>query len=75
MMSKSALLKLGLGALIAVSTLAAPKATHAAGRLCVFSYTNSDGSTCTYAGTQGGCCVYTSDNGSHCHKICNNPPA
>jgi hypothetical protein len=73
-MSKKVALKLGLGALIALSTLAAPAASNAAGRLCVYSYTNNSGATCTYAGTQGGCCVYTSNNGSPCHKICNTNP-
>ncbi|MFL6234169.1 MAG: hypothetical protein ACJ76N_13625 [Thermoanaerobaculia bacterium] len=74
-MSKSILLKLGLGTLIALSTLLAPATTHAASsQLCIFSYTNSHGATCTYAGTQGNCCVYTSDDGSNCPKICN-PPA
>jgi hypothetical protein len=73
-MSKKSVLKLGLGALIALSTLLAPKATHAAGALCILSFTNSHGATCTYAGTQGNCCVYTSDDGSNCQKICN-PPA
>jgi hypothetical protein len=72
-MRKSSLLKLGLGALMAM-TMLAPKTSHAANRLCIFSYTNSDGSVCTYAGTQGNCCVYTSNTGSNCHKICN-PPA
>lgn len=67
-------LKLGLGALLAVVTMMASKPTHAAGNLCIFSFTNQSGATCTYAGTQGNCCVYTSDNGSHCDKICN-PPA
>ena len=70
-MSKSVVLKLGLGALIAFSALLAPAASHAANRLCIFSYTNSHGATCTYAGTQGSCCVYTSDDGSNCPKICN----
>jgi hypothetical protein len=74
-MSKKIVLKLGLGALIAFSTLAAPAATHAAGSLCIYSYTNDSGATCTYAGTEGKCCVYTSNDGSPCHKICNNPPA
>jgi len=72
-MRKSSLLKLGFGALIAMTMLAA-KTTHAANGLCLFSYTNSHGATCTYAGTQGNCCVYTSDDGSNCPKICN-PPA
>jgi hypothetical protein len=72
-MSKS-ILKLGLGTLIALSTLLAPATTHAAGALCLFSFVNQSGATCTYAGTQGRCCVYTSDDGSHCDKICN-PPA
>jgi len=39
-MRKMSALKLGLGALIALSTLVAPAATHAAGGLCIFSYTN-----------------------------------
>ncbi|HEY4596306.1 MAG TPA: hypothetical protein VIJ02_07885 [Thermoanaerobaculia bacterium] len=73
-MRKMSALKLGLGALIALSTLVAPAASQAAGGLCIFSYTNSHGATCTYAGTQGNCCVYTSDDGSNCPKICN-PPA
>ena len=72
-MSKS-LLKLGLGTLVAFSTLLAPATTHAAGRLCIYSFTNQSGATCTYAGTEGNCCVYTSSDGSHCNKICN-PPA
>ncbi|PYQ63898.1 MAG: hypothetical protein DMF53_08975 [Acidobacteria bacterium] len=67
-------MKLGLGALIALSTLVAPAASHAAGALCIFSFTNQSGATCTYAGTEGNCCVYTSNDGSHCNKICN-PPA
>ncbi|HEY4564170.1 MAG TPA: hypothetical protein VIJ36_14395 [Thermoanaerobaculia bacterium] len=76
-MRKMSALKLGLGALIALSTLVAPAASHAAhagGGLCIFSFTNQSGATCTYAGTQGNCCVYTSDDGSNCPKICN-PPA
>lgn len=66
-------LKLGLGALLAVVAMAASKPTHAAGSLCIFSFTNQSGATCTYAGTEGNCCVYTSDDGSHCNKICNSP--
>ena len=74
-MRMKSVLKLGLGALIAVSTMLAPKVSNAAvGHLCIFSYTNSQGATCTYAGTQGNCCVYTSNDGSNCPKICN-PPA
>jgi hypothetical protein len=73
-MRKMSVLKLGLGALIALSTLMVPAASHAAGRLCLYSFTNQSGATCTYAGTQGNCCVYTSTDGSHCDKICN-PPA
>jgi len=73
-MRKMSALKLGLGALIALSTLVAPAASHAAGALCIFSFTNQSGATCTYAGTEGNCCVYTSNDGSHCNKICN-PPA
>lgn len=69
-MRKISLLKLGGAALIAAFTMLAPKVTQAAG-LCVYSYTLSDGETCTYNGLQGGCCVYTSDGGGHCHKICN----
>jgi hypothetical protein len=72
-MSKS-ILKLGLGTLIALSTLLAPATTHAASRLCLYSFVNQSGATCTYAGTQGNCCVYTAPDGSHCDKICN-PPA
>lgn len=71
---RKSVLKLGLGTLIALSTLAAPAATHAAGRLCIYSFTNQSGATCTYAGIQGNCCVYTAPDGSHCDKICN-PPA
>jgi hypothetical protein len=73
-MRKTSILKLGLGALLAAVTMMAPATTHAAGRLCIFSYTNSHGATCTYAGTQGNCCIYTSNDGSNCPKICN-PPA
>jgi hypothetical protein len=50
----------------------ASKPTHA-DNLCIFSFTNQSGATCTYAGLQGHCCVYTSDDGSHCDKICNSP--
>jgi hypothetical protein len=72
-MSKS-ILKLGLGTLIALSTLLAPAASQAANRLCLYSFVNQSGATCTYAGLQGNCCVYTAPDGSHCDKICN-PPA
>lgn len=72
-MRMKSVFKLCLGALIAVSTMLAPKTTHA-GNLCILSFTNQSGATCTYAGIQGNCCVYTSDDGSHCDKICN-PPA
>jgi hypothetical protein len=68
-MRKRSLLKLGCAALIAASTMLAPKVSRAAG-LCVFSYMLPDGETCTYNGLQGGCCTYVSDGGSHCHKIC-----
>jgi hypothetical protein len=71
-MRKTAL-KLGLGVLLAAVTMLAPKTTHAAGNLCIFSYVNSHGATCTYAGTQGNCCIYTSNDGSNCPKICNPP--
>ena len=74
-MRKMSVLKLGLGALIALSTLAVPAASHAAGNLCIYSYTNDSGATCTYAGTEGKCCVYTSNDGTPCHKICNTLPA
>jgi hypothetical protein len=43
-MSKS-LLKLGLGTLVAFSTLLAPATTHAAGRLCIYSFTNQSGAS------------------------------
>jgi hypothetical protein len=72
-MRKTAL-KLGFSALLAVVTMLAAKPTHAAGRLCIYSFTNQSGATCTYAGIQGNCCVYTAPDGSHCDKICN-PPA
>jgi hypothetical protein len=68
-MRKMSLLKIGAAALIAASTMLAPKATQAAG-LCVYSYMLADGETCTYNGLSGGCCTYVSDGGSHCHKIC-----
>jgi len=71
-MRKTAL-KLGFGTLLAVVTMLASKPTHA-GNLCIYSFTNQSGATCTYAGTEGNCCVYTSNDGSHCNKICN-PPA
>lgn len=67
-------LKLGLSALLAAVTMFAPKTSNAAGKLCIYSFTNASGATCTYAGLQGNCCVYTSNDGSHCDKICN-PPA
>ena len=67
-------LKLGLGVLLAAVTMMAPKTSNAAGKLCLYSFTNQSGATCTYAGIQGNCCVYTSNDGSHCDKICN-PPA
>jgi hypothetical protein len=74
-MRKTSIVKLGLGVLLAVVTMLASKPTQAAvGRLCILSFTNQSGATCTYAGLQGNCCVYTSDDGSHCDKICN-PPA
>jgi hypothetical protein len=66
-MQKISFIKLGFAALIAASTMLAPKATHAA-PLCVYSYTLPNGNTCTYAGEVNGCCVYTGD--PHCHKIC-----
>jgi hypothetical protein len=66
-MQKISLVKLGFAALIAASTMLAPKVTHAA-PLCVFSYVLPNGNTCTYAGEVNGCCVYTGD--PHCHKIC-----
>lgn len=73
-MRKTAL-KLGLGVLLGVMSLVAANAKPApTGNLCIFSFTNQSGATCTYAGTQGNCCVYTSNDGSHCDKICN-PPA
>jgi hypothetical protein len=75
-MRKSSLLKFGCAALIAASTMLAPKPAQAAhgAALCIFSYMLPDGETCTYNGTQGNCCVYVSDGGSHCQKICNTPP-
>ncbi len=66
-MKKLSLIKLGFAALIAASTMMAPKTTHAAS-LCVYSYQLADGTTCTYAGEVNGCCVYTGS--PHCHKIC-----
>ncbi len=64
------LLKLGLGVMIAASTMLVPQASHAAhGALCVYSYTLSNGHTCTYSGLgANGCCQYTGD--PHCHQIC-----
>jgi hypothetical protein len=67
-MKKISLVKLGFAALIAASTMLAPKTAHAAGSLCVYSYTLADGTVCTYAGQVNGCCVYTGS--PHCHKIC-----
>jgi hypothetical protein len=72
-MKMKSVLKLGCAALIAASTMLAPKpaqAAHTAG-LCIFSYTQSNGDVCTYAGTEGHCCVYTSSGSGNCPKICN----
>jgi hypothetical protein len=73
-MKMKSVLKLGCAALIATSTMLAPKPAQAAPHtapLCIYSYTQSDGDVCTYAGTQGRCCVYTSSSGGNCPKICN----
>jgi len=75
-MKMKSVLKLGCAALIATSTMLAPKPAQAAppgGALCIFSYTQSNGDVCTYAGTEGRCCVYTSSGGGNCPKICNTP--
>ena len=67
-MKKISLIKLGFAALIAASTMMAPKTAHAAGSLCVYSYVLPNGHTCTYTGEVNLCCQYTGD--PHCHEIC-----
>ncbi|HEX3553815.1 MAG TPA: hypothetical protein VIA62_11370 [Thermoanaerobaculia bacterium] len=68
-MNRKSLLKLGFAALIATATMLGATTSHAAGRLCVFSYTQGD-RTCTYTGNVNGCCQYVDQNGRSCHPIC-----
>jgi hypothetical protein len=71
-MRKISVIKLGCAALIAAATMVASKPAQAAhtAPLCVFSYTDGNGETCTYNGLQGHCCTYVRSDGSHCAPIC-----
>jgi hypothetical protein len=72
-MKLKSVLKLGCAALIASSTMLAPKPAQAAhtAALCIYSYTQSNGDVCTYSGLEGHCCTYTSSGSGSCPKICN----
>jgi hypothetical protein len=70
-MRKSSLLKIGYAALIAASTMLAPKVTQAAG-LCVYQYTLPNGQVCTFVRDFDGCCRYQTTSGAAtvCPPVC-----